>query len=385
MSQTFIYGLSPLNGISALQTTQHLYDNGAGNTGNMAFAFALSRQVGAGRRAVGWSGDVDAVKAAGDIGVIPAANQLGKHIDMKGLANRLAALDKTRIAVVGLGAQSDMEGAMPELPAGTLEFLAQLDRLAGSDGPNIAVRGPFSKQVLEHYGFGHRAEVMGCPSLFINPSPNLGRMIARNIRRPQRIAVAAGSFTRPEFMDLERALVRLVTESKGSYVGQHPYAMVQLTRGEADQLDPKTLRKARDYLFPNMAPNAFLRWTRAHGNVFFDIPSWMEHYRHFDLVLGMRIHGIMVALQAGIPGVCLVHDSRTLELCETMHVPHVDARSLGADLAMADLADLVKFDAEAFDANRQMLAGRYVAFLRRNGITPAPYLDAIAAAGRSKG
>lgn len=380
MTKTFLFGLSPSTGISAFQSTESLYD-AVGNTGNLAFTYAISRQVGAANRHVRWNAPSADLKAAGDLAVMTAANQLGPHADLAKVAEKLASTDQ-KLVVLGLGAQSTIDGAIPDLPQGTLDFLAEARRHAPASGPNITVRGPFTKKVLDHYGFGDCAEVMGCPSLFINPNPRLGQLIARNLRRPQRIAVAAGSYTRPNHREVERKLVQLVTQTSGSYVGQHPLQMVQLTRGEAKRLSSADLGKSRDYLMPDASLPRFIRWTRRHGNVFFDIPSWMEHYRHFDLVTGMRIHGVMVALQAGVPALCIVHDSRTLELCETMMVPHVRADALPENLSPQAMMDLVRFDAAAFDANRQRLAGRYADFLGANGIQVPAWLRQIAAGTR---
>lgn len=125
----------------------------------------------------------------------------------------------------------------------------------------------------------------------------------------------------------------------------------------------------------------FVRWTERHGNVFFDVPSWMEHYRRFDFVIGARIHGTMLALQAGVPAVCIVHDSRTLELCQTMLVPYVLAKDISTGVTRDQLPDLfAQFDAAAFDTNRRMLARRYVDFLETNGLDPVSWLRNIAAA-----
>lgn len=144
-------------------------------------------------------------------------------------------------------------------------------------------------------------------------------------------------------------------------------------------MSPEDLTLCRDYICPSMDLVEFTRWSERHCNVFFDIPSWMEHYRRFDLVIGPRIHGVMLALQAGVPGVCIAHDSRTLELCETMMVPYVLASDVAAGITREQLPDLFKFDAAAFDENRQVLAARYFEFLTSNGLKPVEWLGKIAA------
>ena len=77
----------------------------------------------------------------------------------------------------------------------------------------------------------------------------------------------------------------------------------------------------------------------------------------------------MLALQAGIPALCLVHDSRTLELCQMMHLPHITLdQAMQAPLSAEQLRQWFSFDAEAFDRSRLALARRTLRFLANNGL-----------------
>lgn len=169
----------------------------------------------------------------------------------------------------------------------------------------------------------------------------------------------------------------MVTATNGSYVGQHSFAMMQLTRGEAHLMTPEDLRACRDYACPEMDIEEFIQWSKLHGNLFYDVQAWMEHYRRFDMVVGPRIHGVMLALQAGVPGLCVVHDSRTLELCQTMMVPYVLAKDIADGMTRDQLSSMFTFDAEAFDANRAMLAARYNSFLASNSIVAPKWLQGM--------
>ena len=119
----------------------------------------------------------------------------------------------------------------------------------------------------------------------------------------------------------------------------------------------------------------FARWSRAYGNVFFNVSNWIEHCRRFDFVVGTRIHGTAIALQAGVPALCIVHDSRTLELCQTMKVPYVMADELADGIRRDELLALSHFDAVEFDENRRMLCRRYTTFLKNNMLRPANWLE----------
>jgi hypothetical protein len=357
--------------------TIKLYDRVGQNTGNLAFHAAIDSHFGRNLPTIDWGGAPAQIDAMGEVAIIPAANQFGKHVNYETLAERFIQV-RARMVMIGLGAQSDVDGSIPDVPKGTVDWAKQIAAHGVPKVPNISVRGPFTKAVLDHYGLGEHAVVLGCPSLFLNPAENLGEIIADNIRPFRRIAVAGAHPSWRHLAPIEASLAAIVTATGGSYVGQHALNSIRLTRGEAAQMSAADLQQCRDFICPSMNSEEFIRWSERHGNVFFDIPSWMEHYRRFDFVIGARIHGVMLALQAGIPGVCIVHDSRTLELCQTMMVPYVLARDVSSGIARDQLPGLFKFDAAAFDANRREIAKNYVDFLIANGLLPVPWLKKIA-------
>ena len=76
-------------------------------------------------------------------------------------------------------------------------------------------------------------------------------------------------------------------------------------------------------------------------------------------------------MQAGTPGGVIAHDSRTLEMCETMLIPVRTHDDMPASFAASDLPSLFEFDAAAYSRQRSVLANRYVDMLTAAGITPS--------------
>ncbi len=374
--RAFLFGRLQVN--SALLESRQLFEYVGRNAGNVVFQHAVASHLGGGLPLVSKNTIPDAINRAGRIGVFPAANHLGAHVNFAGSARQFSELT-CNVVMIGLGAQSNVEGKIPEVPEGTVHWVREIAKRGPEGVPNISARGAFTAKVLAHYGFRDSTVVLGCPSLFINPEPELGRVIEANVRPIKRIAVAAGHQGWRHLSRIEASLVRMATATGGSYVGQSALPMMQLTRGEARLMDEADLRACRDYAAPEMDLEEFIRWSERHGNLFFDVPSWMEHYRRFDFVIGARIHGVMLALQAGIPGVVIAHDSRTLELCETMMVPYVLAKDVQNGITREQLPDLFRFDAKAFDENRRSIARRYVEFLEANELAPVSWLKDIAA------
>ncbi len=380
MKKPFILGLEASIRDGAFLDTKTLFDRVGGNTGNLAFQHAIREHLGR-AASTPWHLATTQAQDPHTMGVLQGANQLGVHVDQGNMAKRLQELP-CRLIIIGLGAQSDVSGRIPKLPQGTVDWVREIADHRLTNYPNISVRGPFTLRVLEYYGLGNHATVLGCPSLFINPQQDLGKQIADrfNHRPIHRVAVASGHQSWKELSTIEAALVRLVTQTQGSYVGQHGLDMMRLTRGEASTMDESVLRACRDFACPDMELSTFVAWSERHGRLFFDVPSWMEHYRRFDFVTGVRIHGVMLALQAGVPALCIVHDSRLLELCQVMKLPYVLASEVPQDISLEQLTDIfrARFDAAAFDQNRHLLATQYLAFLRQNEIEPVDWLIRLA-------
>ena len=376
MQDAFVIGLKPSHDTS-VYPTETLGKRVGGNTGNLVYAHAICSHIAGDPPVLDIGASPERMNRAGRIGVVQGANQLGPHFGFAHWAARFEELTIGLVAI-GLGAQGDLTGSFPEVPQSALEWVRTIAERAPGSGPNLGVRGQFTKDVLSHYGLGEHAEVMGCPSLFISPERRLGRKIEAALKDPRRVAVVAGHEGWARLSNIEASLVRLVSETGGSYIGQHGLNMIKLTRGEAADLPEEDLEKICEYVSPGMSLGELIRWGGAHGNVFFEVAQWMDHCRQFDFVVGTRIHGTMVALQAGVPALCIVHDSRTLELCETMCVPHVVADSIPDGLERGELLSLFSFDAGAFDDNRRRLCGVYVEFLERNGLEPASWLRELA-------
>ena len=188
-----ILGLPDTLPASPFATAREMYRLAGSNSGNLAFTAAIRRHlVGWGDPAnLGWNATPEQIRTGGDICVIPGANKLGRHTNLGGIAGLLERVE-IPIVAISLGAQSDIDYGIPEIPEGTLRWVKAIADRAPSSYENIGVRGEFTRRVLHEYGFD-RVRVLGCPSLFLNPSAGLGRLIEGNVTDPpSHVAVAAG-------------------------------------------------------------------------------------------------------------------------------------------------------------------------------------------------
>jgi hypothetical protein len=381
-ARPIILGLNISIEDSAFLRTEDVYEQVGLNTGNLAFHYAIDWQLGSRLRTLPWQTAPEVLNALQATGILPLANQLGDHCDLSDLVNDFGRIACPLVAI-GLGAQAGPTQSASEVtvPPGTLDWLRIILTRAPADAPNVALRGEFTRQVLEHYGLADGTIVIGCPTLFISAEPRLGKSIAERFQNGvDLIAVAAGLPYWPHLGRLEASLVHLARATGGAYICQSEREMVQIGRGEAHLLDPDVRDLCRRYIAPDMSDREFINWTRRYALSFFSVAAWIEHIRRYDFVIGARIHGVVLALQAGVPALCIAHDSRTAELCEIMRVPFVQAKDVIDGIERDDIPRLFQFDPDEFDRNRLMLANRYVEFLQGNGLQPAEYLLAL---GRS--
>ena len=352
---------------SMFTTTETLYGRVGQNTGNLAFHYAIDSHLGGNLETLNWGSSTSHFDSEKYVAVLPCANQLGSHTDFGGLAE-IFENDTLPMVAIGLGAQSSAINDIPVLTAGTLRWVKSIIDRSPTNNPSISVRGEFTLEVLKNYGLSSHATVTGCPSLFLNPNPRLGKTISENFKFPNRIGVTAGHNLWTHLTSIEETLFDLVVETRGIYIAQSALPMIKLARGEFDQVSLADQESCRAYINPNSSMKDFRKNIGLYGDVFFNIPAWIEKYKRYDFIIGTRIHGIILALQAGIPALCVVHDSRTLELCKTMMIPYIHASDFKKGLKAKDLVDMWCFDSMAFDRNRLELAKTYLNFLENNNL-----------------
>ena len=345
-----------------------------GNTGNLAFRFAVVTHL-TNHVILPWDSPVKMIRDAGDVVVLPLANQLGAHTNLGEQGEKLLEIGLPVVGI-GLGAQAPRFGEKLQLNPGTLSWLAALVSLSPSKHPNIGVRGEYTAQQIAELGFPDAATVIGCPSNFINMTDDISGMVSRGFERPfDRVAVAAGIPYIPDLTKIEQSLAALVTKTSGAYIVQHDLEMLQLARREFSLMEPEVLDLCRRYIGPSQTTTEFKDWISSHAYAFFDIEAWMDFLRRFDFVIGTRFHGVMLAIQAGVPAACIAHDSRTLEMCSTMGVPVKFYSDLQGDRFDRDSLRDFSWDAAVYENTRSQLKCRYQMLLTSAGLTISSALN----------
>jgi hypothetical protein len=346
---------------SAFDAPDRIFARTGLNTGNLAFFYAVQRHIANPTDYLPWTFDPELVNEHFSALIFPAANMINSFQDHGALAERFSKI-KIPTGVVGIGAQNYL-GADPaslKLAPGTIRFIEVLrdhDALIGC-------RGVGTQQILNNFGL--EAQVIGCPSNFINPAADLGARVAS-----KRMSTELGIFGHCDFQErlssINQKLVRWVEEYGGVLSFQDPKDGFLLSMRSIEVFsDQNLLSKAARILgvdidlIPDLIKRRFV--------AFVDLPSWLIFTRSLSLSIGTRMHGNMIAFQGEVPTVLIPHDSRVSELAETIMMPSVSLAAAMDSSSLDHLLSMVQFDAAEYDRNRQILARRYFSILASLGV-----------------
>ena len=379
MLKPYIFGTSAFVGDASILTPEELLPQIGNNSGNLLFCHALTQLLHASTDSLRWPSDLGHLPEKTSCLVAPLSNQLDSHQNLEGLS-AIFSRSPLPIVGIGLGVRGSADALAPDtIPEDSWAFLKALIDKAPGEAPNIGVRGATTLDAIAHKGWADRCVITGCPSNFIHPSGVLGRHIRRrSANGHQRIAIAAGNPFLPQFKKLEQSLVAMLERNDGIYICQHPRDLVKLSLQDFDSVSRESFELHRSTIKPNMNDDQFMAWMRRHSHVFTHVPEWVSVLKRYDLVVGTRIHGVMAGIQAGIPGLCISVDSRTLELCETMSIPHVNATDYPDGITEREVSQVLdEFNWEEYDQTRMHLATRLNEFLTRNQLPASKLLRGI--------
>jgi hypothetical protein len=333
-----VVGVTQVKNWGLTETVADVFAKLGHNTGNMIFTEALLRVISRARR-VSFSLSAQELESADAI-VIAAANWINDFEDYGWLAN---AIERTKLPVflIGVGAQAGLNCQIPNVCPGTLRLL----QIVSERSTLIAARGPFTSEVLAHYGIKNSAPV-GCPSLLLagtrgpklTDPPSEERIVLHGTRHGFNRCGALQSW-----------LYRSAYRNDWDLILQSELADAYYALGKTN--NAKILARAepviRDIYHVNDISDV-ADYLRRRGKLITHFEAWLDYVAQRTFCVGSRIHATIAALIAGTPATLIVHDARTLELATTMGIPHIMAKNIALDgeFPMAELR-------EAFSRSRE--------------------------------
>lgn len=257
--------------------------------------------------------------------------------------------------VVGIGAQAPADYSFESLQ--TIDD--QVRRFVGlvlDRSASIGVRGEFTKDYLMSLGFrDDEVDIIGCPSLFLHGPHHVVERRVADITADSPVAL---NLT-PEVPGIGRFTLDQLTRQRDlTYVSQDQHDLRLLLWGvpHPHVTDPDVPVHLQHQLYQ-----------AGRITLFVDSWSWYDFLATRDFTYGTRFHGNVASLLAGTPAMLLAHDSRTRELAEYHHMPHLVTPRLDESFDAAQLH--AQTDLTDFNNNLPQLFGRYTEFLHRNQLT----------------
>ncbi|SEO29414.1 Polysaccharide pyruvyl transferase [Paracoccus alcaliphilus] len=258
-----------------------------------------------------------------DVVVVSLANFIRPNHDISALGRALMALDG-RVPFIVLGAGVQGRNSISKISPGTVSTIGIINERAAVFG----VRGRETRDWLHKNGFT-RAEVLGCPSLYVYPQSIMG-LDTTNARRKGNAAsvLTAGHLSIREDAMVKRGLTlaQAFTGIDASYAMQDEFLhysdlkkVANLYNDGNSEIDPKVMSEW-------LSGKAGLPINFRRYYYFNESGSWRHGALRHDVFIGDRFHGGIAALQAGLPAIFLKEDNRVGELTGLFDLPALSIR-----------------------------------------------------------
>lgn len=297
--------------------------------------------------------------------VIPAANFLWKGFDFGYMADFIEATNLP-VTIIGLGAQTNDRSIVSEIHPNTLRLM----RLISERSPSLGVRGFYTAEVLAANGILN-VEILGCPSLYtylkppqaiIPPTLDDLNMLSVNFSR----RVSGHSFSAIALQRLENSLLKMAMRLDLPFVAQDELEELELAFGK----DAEKVSKPIATYFSETQEGEVLNYFTHQTKYFCKVDDWSEFVRLRAGTFGSRLHGNIISLINGKPGLVVAHDSRTLEVCALTGIPYLHINDVETTKFREEymIECLLSADYGVFISNMHLLFERYKNFLDKHSL-----------------
>ena len=181
-------------------------------------------------------------------------------------------------------------------------------------------------------------------------------------------AVTEGRYRKKDAIDLrakiEKKLFDLVIAGLADYVSQQQLSVTAyfIRKESFDELHDDTFH-FRNAFIKKITAKQFHELAMLRFKAFSRVDHWIGYLSRKNAVIVTRIHGNILGLQAGVPSIPIVHDSRTSELCQAMSIPSIDVEAAAQISSVNDFLSLFdvfrNFNFSELDEKRRDLLNCY--------------------------
>ena len=327
-----------------------------GNTGNMVFANALIHQLDVVKRDFHHITKFKDEK--NDVAcVIPSANFIIRGgPGLERVCYDFVKQSNFSTTLAGLGAQSDPRCNTPKkLVAEISPEKIKFFKAAAEQTVSLGIRGAFTAECLELMGIKNY-RIIGCPSFYQHLDGVFPKLKTPTAEKTTMTVTSTNKY--------ETMLVEFGRKNNSDWVIQMPTELPYIETGEREYTPFQ-----KGHHFPGLVfDESLFEYMRNHRKMIFNINEWNDYLTNggFTFAFGSRFHGNMNAFNHGIPTLWITHDSRTTELTETLHLPHITYQQFESVKSMEQLIEYCNY--EDTEKHYPILLENYKQFLRENGL-----------------
>ena len=307
------------------------------NTGNLGFRSAIEKLFRPDLIAPEFIGK-DLLKRY-DALIIADLIYIRENADFSYLEKRLEGVD-IPIVPMSVGIQSIGNKDDFKLHGSVIRLLKKIQEKSV-----IGVRGEYTESVLNNNGI-YNTQVIGCPSMYFWNDREF------KVEGRQCEIKTIGNFrTFSKDKPLTRKEVEFIR-----FLRKESALFVEQTK---ESLEPNLLGDVED------AAN-LCDYIKDKGEYYYTNKEWIDAIGDFDFSIGLRFHGNVMGLRAGLKSLFITSDSRTKELTSFFNLPSININDFDGKRPLLDyyeLADYSKFNREyskKFD--------NFVDFVHKNGM-----------------
>lgn len=354
--------LNPINGVKNIKpenTLEYNMELMGYNTGNQVFVEAVRQQVNSSVEV--WTHPLKVKELNEDeddyVGALPCSNFIIEGTVRHVSCTLMNLYNNTNFPIVpiGLGAQSSQNANTPRKLVQRLEqpVITWL-KMASERAVSIGIRGEFTAECLDLLGI-HNYRIIGCPSLY--------QYLDGIFPRLQEPSAEKTLFSTTAKSEKEAAMLQMAIRNDSKWVLQMETEYPELLYHD-EIPNKKTVEK----YFPGLQvkPVEFRAFMKKNAHMFFNFDEWNTYLQkeNFTFAYGSRFHGNMMALRNKIPTLWITHDSRTSELVNTLHLPHI---SIEKAIKFHSPEELIPYcDYSEFYKAWPKMVKEYVSFLEEN-------------------
>jgi len=245
---------------------------------------------------------------------------------------------KTKIILMSVGLQAFEEMDDFELHESVIKILKHVEKQS-----TIGVRGEYTAKILKKHGITNIC-VIGCPSMYYHANRDF--KIDNTINYPHYP----------------------ISNFKTFYgkMSKDDLTYLHFLQNNNIQLVEQTKLPLLDSAVHTNSDKGVVKYINSNKIIFYDEDLWCKFLSNYSLSFGLRFHGNVLALRAGIKALFVTIDTRTREMTEYFHLPTVDLKTINKCKNVSEIANLA--DYTEFNSSYAALYDKFVSFVNKNGL-----------------